>query len=1830
MVKKVTSSQPFVDAIARKYRNQLRASMPPPSVKREAALPLANRTNPRNPSSLVDSSTLVGEVDSLKDQSFWDKLSDPNSGPGKVIDVISQPLYAAAQTLAELDDREKEEGIGSVANAILNPFAKGGSVLGGNRFMGNLGTGNNKRTASDLLRDAEFTNDRGEVRTTGNNLLSANESDDNWNKAAKIGGSLGIDIAMDPTTYIPGAAFAAVGKVGKTAIKAPLTAAAKSGVAPVAAVGKAGLKVGHAAGAPGRAVGRAITPKGKKELAEEVGEFSEAAAALSPANAARLEDLMDRASKNTVTEKELEEISVLTGRSLEEIADVAPAAARDAKAINEGTFVPKVKIKAEEAIGPKKAVLKGPSGKVQAYDDVLKNLLRRSDAEDAVPMYPELTGLTRAPFTQFKPKATPKTVATEAARTVDPEPAVLDDILEEADEIEEIRPPKIVDKGIDAQLTKLLKAKPGLRAPDGMTMLRHVELASVPEARAATILKNAWRELGIKGTPNERDVVRAQRSSQDVVNMLKANMQAAIAGLPSPFPGGRNPAQAANSVPSSPVSSPAVASGTPAGSKVAEAVEKVSDKVDEIVKAAETPKAKKPDIRMWGGKVKTQYINKLINEYGVHPVHVAELMSSTTKAGFMKRLKNMQAWKTTGEPHYKVVELIVGSPDNVKPTILDDAKPGVITASEQMENGVAGGKTAAEIAEDAATGLSAETLEAWRWAFGNSPVTQNWTGIDESLKWKSLIEKTLRDNPNYRQGYGVNRESVNAKAQANIFRSVIGAASNEAKKAGLKGAQRAEYVRTFVIKSLDESDAALRAIGIQPIATFSKTGWPVSLGDVFNILNNSAAGRRFLDGRVFDGFGKELVGRKVAEGSLEGTIKVDALLNAVRPILDTLFKEVPEFADPATLAKAIKKIVKEGVSAKLVRTVKTEAQALPITSLQKGADGTYVPKALPTTNVDKVATEVTEILLDPSVVKGLFQAAHNNAAAVGIVVGQRVNAISEDAITQVVNILGDPKAGTRTIAETLSTSGKQKVLAQAEEATEVGKTDPLISGIASEKYDEILSEIVSVEDLKSAQYLVDISRAVEKGDDKFRLAAIQQQYADAVSEGFHSQTVATLMKSGESTAVAMDSGIAKMLMSFIGGVGNRMFNHWDNATIHSALMKGGNVGRVFQGIVRKNLNNVARNFSKDEIKEAFVLLQKGIPTEGAGKIGEAAEALRNNVDLMFRIPDNALVDPRSGLFSEFMAKGFDIDHVLQKMEHGRIAVPEKYRFNKAAAEASAKENGTTVAHEYSKQWQKWDVEDPVEFLAQMSTVMGGLATDSSVAMEAVRIAKSLNRASSTPRKGMVKYIPDPKHNVLSKYFPEGTYFDKDIVGEFKKMDEILSDSTKVHWFVDNVLSPITQRWKAGMTIYHLGHHTRNLIGDVTMSFLQDGVKSPVYYHRAARMMMGKNNIRGAYTEWDAIAAMKGVTTSMTQGKHAAKVKIGRRTQTLSDDEVQRLAMNEGILPDFAVQEDILDTARSGPGSSFAQGVDKLFDKKSPFKGRIRKVAGRAAEARDDYVRMAHFMHMLEHPPKGGFKSVDDAVKYAAAAVRKAHPDGSDLTSFERNLRILFPFYSWMRKAIPLIIESTLIHPARVNTYPKAMYAWGQANGLDLESLSEPFPEDSLYPSFLKNNMTGPGMLNEAGQAVGMDFGAPQADIMNDFLPNPTKGMMGMLNPLVKMPVELATGSRMQTKSKINDTGEYVESNIPGLAQLGQLTGYSPLNSIKEGEPVKQTQVAKGNRQAVGEGSAFGFDPGSLLNRTLNVGYTNYETPSFRNIAEMEKRDSAKEARNKALKEMGMG
>jgi hypothetical protein len=437
-------------------------------------------------------------------------------------------------------------------------------------------------------------------------------------------------------------------------------------------------------------------------------------------------------------------------------------------------------------------------------------------------------------------------------------------------------------------------------------------------------------------------------------------------------------------------------------------------------------------------------------------------------------------------------------------------------------------------------------------------------------------------------------------------------------------------------------------------------------------------------------------------------------------------------------------------------------------------------------------------------------------------------------------------------------------------------------------------------------------------------------------------------------------------------------------------------------------------------------------------------------------------------------------------------------------------------------WESWEIEKPLEFMFKIQNVV------EHTVREKIMFDEIVGRFASAKRIGEFQHTVN--HPRL-----QGYYFGKEGASQatqfVKNLKEISMPNSKSMQNFDKALS----KWKAAVTIYVPSHHIRNMIGDLYFNWLAGVNGSGVYSTALSVMRAQKGRYEGLeeisqLTDPNAVRKLMSGGSITPAGKRTAfTMKNGTH---VSNDMVYVSAFQQGILPTTRVLEDIPDDAISG------------LDRFRPLGGRAQKVAHSISEGRDHYVRLAHFIDAVKKSPK----SFEQAVEDAAAVVRKWHPDGMDLTKFERNtVRRLFPFYSWTRKAFPLIVESLVATPGKVMAIPKAQYMLANMMGIQTGPMSDPFPYDQLFPDWIREKGIAP-IIGGPGSYTVVNPGNPTMDLISQ-ANHPGRMAMGLLNPAARIPIEGATGTDTQTGAPINITDpDYIAKQLPGISHAGRATG----------------------------------------------------------------------------------
>ena len=427
--------------------------------------------------------------------------------------------------------------------------------------------------------------------------------------------------------------------------------------------------------------------------------------------------------------------------------------------------------------------------------------------------------------------------------------------------------------------------------------------------------------------------------------------------------------------------------------------------------------------------------------------------------------------------------------------------------------------------------------------------------------------------------------------------------------------------------------------------------------------------------------------------------------------------------------------------------------------------------------------------------------------------------------------------------------------------------------------------------------------------------------------------------------------------------------------------------------------------------------------------------------------------------------------------------------------------------------------------------------------------------------------PGSGYSVKHPYL-QGAEFPKEIALEAKRMVEMIEalqfpKSSGKFW---STYDQALRLWKTGVTIYNPVHHVRNFAGD---SFLLFGDGGKVRHLGAAAKMLNK------YKEanYDTEVLFKGISPrgmpletagdieklkSMvmrgpTEGKTTVKVK-GTDT-TFSDDQIMAMAYQTGMFQTAGNVEDIMQA-----GANFISDFGNKYSRlANPLGGRGHKVATRTAENREHLVRLAHYVHAVETSGVKRLKGMSDSqyrkliMEDAAQRVRKYHPDGLDLTAFERKyMRRAIPFYSWQRKSIPLILGISVQRPGLVTAYPKAQqavsYGSGNLDPNDTHEMNRMLPGGELLPDFITGSPYAVvGNSEEGGVRVASGPSTPAVDFF-DMLNTPGGSAMGMLTPFATAPASVVYGKDPRTGvplENFGDKAEYLAETIPGVSNVSR-------------------------------------------------------------------------------------
>lgn len=314
-------------------------------------------------------------------------------------------------------------------------------------------------------------------------------------------------------------------------------------------------------------------------------------------------------------------------------------------------------------------------------------------------------------------------------------------------------------------------------------------------------------------------------------------------------------------------------------------------------------------------------------------------------------------------------------------------------------------------------------------------------------------------------------------------------------------------------------------------------------------------------------------------------------------------------------------------------------------------------------------------------------------------------------------------------------------------------------------------------------------------------------------------------------------------------------------------------------------------------------------------------------------------------------------------------------------------------------------------------------------------------------------------------------------------------------------------YKLANTMFYPGFHIQNAISNAFQSFLSAGeaVANPKNIKTAYDILKGKSPLKKikingkeyTYKELQYIMQKQGVVDE----SFAQADILGRRKNTYFENGLRSTSLQSFKNVDW---EDMTGTTLK---DNFITGGVKNAYKAST-------VIGTNVEATQRAVLFIEGLKMGD--------SVEDAVK----RVNKFLFDYGDLTEFEQNvMKRVIPFYTFMRKNIPLELEQLLNNPAPFRNLYKTIE---EAQRLSGDDYVPPEHRNEWRDNYIQLGHTGYGIANELPY--------------NQLERLTPRRIAGQTSPLIKMFPELYLNESLYTGMPYGEnTGDEIMSYIAGLS-----------------------------------------------------------------------------------------
>lgn len=651
-------------------------------------------------------------------------------------------------------------------------------------------------------------------------------------------------------------------------------------------------------------------------------------------------------------------------------------------------------------------------------------------------------------------------------------------------------------------------------------------------------------------------------------------------------------------------------------------------------------------------------------------------------------------------------------------------------------------------------------------------------------------------------------------------------------------------------------------------------------------------------------------------------------------------------------------------------------------------------------------------------------------------------------------------------------------------------------------------------------------------------------------------------------------------------VGQRMFNvRFGKEISYEAVTSGMHLSTALETAFHSVLNDYARRYPVETARQAFKDLQS--PTANiheliaAGKTEGMSPALIEMAQITGHV-----FDPSTNNF--FVRNGIGPKHINAILRNNNVN--DAWRF------PTMVDGKLVTPDQMSQVWKTWtNIENPYKALAAIHTAMNKASSD--VSMGARFSSRfGLNKVPVGEEGNWAKLGDyDKVDNSFLDLIDKELYYPKEIISEIPELGQFITASRtfkneKFQQWV-NSFDEFTSALKITQTAMKPGHHVMSIIGNFFTNRLA-GVNGTTHSKDSWRIIRTRNDASKELSELDNYAKIKSNSVNLPfesapAGKSSTNIIINGRKIGIDDSTAYDMFTQRGIfVPPHnpGVAEDLLAGAGSHQftdlaGGTVANTVSKAASKTNRavsgvINNKFIKVNDFTAQ-RDNLFRGEMAIHAMKSK---NFKSVEEALDFAEAKVRKWYPTARDLTAMESKYnRRLFLYYTWLRGMIPRVVEGIVANPNVAAMPSKAMYNTAIANGLDPTSIGDPFDPNVLMPEYYTKGILGPQWSDpNSGHLWGLNPTSPVIDVfnsigggsslagMNPFQQESNydrigRTLIGMTNPIFRSPFELAMGRNIGTDTPIMDDGQYATDMVGPARFASKITGHT-LNPMLGGIP----------------------------------------------------------------------